>query len=338
MLFADLVSSSEFSSILSLEAYADYVATFESICTRQCNHFFEKFHQGDYRRGTDYQLELLGDELVVFLHTHQQSDDVYQLICLAIALKCAWLASPVNVERINQGAPAVEMAIGIHAGLIWATPNQESYVLRGFAINVAKRVETASREGEHFRIFVSGAAFKRVNRRIRHLLFGPRRLVPMKGIVLPVAVHELIDSFVEPSCRMLPDFVERFTEVAEKAIASNSFDMWIHSCFQLAQGQLNACVTNESLELCKNALNIQPENAVALYYAAEALIERGEFASAILYLNDLTRLWPTFTDGWLELGRTARRIGDLQLASHAILQARRHGAGVDEEPLPTATE
>jgi len=334
VLFADLVSSSEFSSILSLETYAEYVATFESICTEQCSYFFETFNAGYYQRGRGYQIRLLGDELVVFLHTDDEKNDVYQLICLAITLKCAWLASPVNVSRIEQGAPVVELAIGIHAGLIWATPQDDSYVLRGFAINVAKRVETASRDGEHFRILISGAAFKRVNLRVRHLLIGPRQLVSMKGIVLPVAVHEVIDSFVEPSCRMLPKVVDDFRRVAKSAIRSNSFDMWIHSCFQLAEGARSNCVTDECMELCRNVLNIQPENAVALYWAAQGMIERSEFDHAILHLSDLTRLWPRLTDGWLELGRTALKTGDIKLARHAILNARRHGAGVDEEPLP----
>ena len=268
------------------------------------------------------------------LHTGNQSDDVYQLACLAITLKCAWLCCPMNIQRINQGAPSVELAIGIHAGLVWAKARCEEFCLRGFAINVAKRVETASREGEHFRIFISGAAFKRVNRRIRHSLIGPKRLLAMKGIGVPVAVHEVIDSFVDPSARLDPQTIDRFRQVAKRAMQSNSFDMWIHTCFQLVEGVRNGCVCDECMELCRNVLNIQPDNGVALYYASQASVERSDFATAILYLQDLTRLWPTFTDGWLELGRAQKKTGALKAATRSILQARRQGAGVGEEALP----
>jgi class 3 adenylate cyclase len=343
ILFADLVSSSEFASVMSLGRYAEYVASFEETCERQCRHFFEVFHQGDYARGMDYQVSLLGDELVVFLHTGNHADDVYQLICLSIALKCAWLASRSNAERLDQGMPAIELAVGIHAGLVWATPGVGGAgpKLRGFSINVAKRVETASRDGQHFRIYISGSAFKRVNRKIRHLLIGPKQMVHMKGIVLPVSVHELLDSFVDLTNRLHPEALGRFREMARRAIASNSFDVWIHSCYQVVEGAhcFNVVdgvrknwVSDECLDLCREMLNLQSDNAVALFYAAEALIDRGEYASAMLYLEDLTRSWPTYTDGWLSLSRAAGLRGDRATATRAALQARRHGATADDLP------
>jgi class 3 adenylate cyclase len=330
VLFADLVSSSEFSSILSLEAYAEYVAAFEEICVRQCEYFFDVYHEGFYKKGRDYRLELLGDELVVFLHTTKQDDNVYQLIYLAVTLKCAWLGSPVNAERIRQGAPSAELAIGIHAGLVWAVPDPRGLLLRGFAINVAKRVETVSREGEHFRIMISGAAFKRINRQIRNLLIGPKRLVPMKGIVLPVAVHEVVDSFLWIFDRLHPAVVESFRSIARRAIASSSFDMWIHSCFQLVEGQIACRVTDECMELCRDVLAIQPNNGVALYYSAEGLIERNDLEAAILLLTDLTKCWPTFTQGWLRLAWVAMTTGNRVLAAHCTLQSRRQGATPEE--------
>ena len=66
ILFVDLVSSSEFSSILSLQQYADYVDTFEALCKSQCEYFFTVFHNRDYLPVRDYKLEIQGDELAVF--------------------------------------------------------------------------------------------------------------------------------------------------------------------------------------------------------------------------------------------------------------------------------
>ena len=207
-------------------------------------------------------------------------------------------------------------------------------VLRGFVINVAKRVETASRDGRHFRVLISGAAFKRVNRRIRSLLIGPKDLVRMRGIVMPVAVHEVIDSFIDPTARMAPESREAFAEVARGAMRCNSFDAWIHSCYQLIEARKHGQrVTDKNLEWCRDVLNLDPGNAVALYYAAGALVDLGPHAMAMVYLPDLTRRWPTFADGWLVLARTALKVDEPKVAAHAVRQARRHGAKDEEQPL-----
>jgi class 3 adenylate cyclase len=334
VMFVDLISSSEFSSILSLKDYADYVATFEDVCTRQCEFFFHEYNRNEFKKGRHWEMTLLGDELVVFFHSDTPENDVYQMISLAVSLKCAWLASRVNVERIKQGAPSAELAIGIHAGRVWAVPDGAGFHLRGFAINVAKRVETSSRDGQHFRIFISGAAFKRVNRKIQNLLIGPKQLVAMKGIVVPVAVHELVDSFLGLTARLHPDFLRTFRSVAKKAIASNSFDSWIHSCYQVSEGERNGKVSTGCMELCRDVLNIQPNNGVAMFYLAEGLKDLKQTAAAILLYRDLTCCWPTYTLGWLQLARAAKATGNLILAEQCVLQARRNGAADDDESLP----
>ena len=95
----------------------------------------------------------------------------------------------------------IRRSIGLKTTRRWSRPRSVSFssgVCRtaagfdrtGFAINLAKRIESVSREGEHFRIMISDPAFKLVNRRVRHLLFGPRRLVALKGVADEVGVTE----------------------------------------------------------------------------------------------------------------------------------------------------
>jgi class 3 adenylate cyclase len=334
ILFVDLVSTSEFASVLGLQAYSNYIDSFEDVCMRQCRHFFEVLHRSTYTHGQHYDFNFLGDQLIVYAHSGQAANDVYQLLCLAIALKCGWLGTALNRERIESGVGAAEIASGVNVGTVWTTRRDGICSRRGFAINAAKRIETLSREGEHFRIFVGDAAFKRVNRRVRHILFAPRRIAPMKGLVTPVGTREVIDSFIDPTKRLEPELCEGFLSVAERAIRSSSFDLWIHSCLQVALENRAAKVSDASLELCRQVLNIEVDNACALYYAAQAMLERRDPESALLYLQDLTRAWPNFADGWLELGRLQKRRGDLASARDAILQARRHGVGREEEELP----
>lgn len=335
VLFVDLVASSEFASVLGLRDYAEYVDSFEQLCREQCRFFFEEFHKNKgWRQGFDYEYQFVGDELAVFMHTDKPHNDVYQLIALAIALKCGWLGTALNARRLEAGAPSAELAAGIHIGNVWAQRMERGYKRRGFSINVAKRIESASREGEHFRVFVSDPAMKRVNRRIRNVLFSARKIVPMKGVVVPVGVYEVMDSFLDPSLRLAPGQFEGFRSVARKAIAANAYDLWIHSCLQVSEEVRNGHrITDDNLELCRRTLNIDPGNASALHHAAQAMRERGDFETARLFLEDLTANWPGFADGWLELARVLRRLREFEGARRALLQARRAGIDASEEPM-----
>lgn len=334
ILFVDLVSSSEFASVLGLREYAEFVASFERLCREQCRHYFEDYLEGAYQYGRDYEVQFIGDELAIFMHTGLNHNDVYQLIVLAVMLKCGWLASPLNAQRIRNGISSTELAAGLHFGRIWAKRTESGFAKCGFAINLAKRTESSSREGERFRINVTDPAFKQINRRMRNLLFGKRTLVAMKGVVVPVGVYEVVESFLNPSGRLAPQFADDFAHVARQALASNTFDMWIHSCLQVWEQNANGGVTDDCLALCERVLNIDPPSAVALYYAAQGYRERGQLETARLYLEDLVHHWPGFGDGWLELGRLLKTLGDTSSARRALLQARRGGVAEDEEPLP----
>jgi class 3 adenylate cyclase len=335
-LFVDLVSSSDFASVMGLREYAEYVGEFHQLCYEQCRFFFDGVHKGLYApNGLDYEVKVVGDEMVVFLHTNKPANDVYQLICLAVTLKCGWVGLPVNRGRLEAGLSCSELAAGINAGLIWATRTATGFDRSGFAINVAKRTESASREGDRFRVMVTDPAFKRINRKLRNLLFMPRRLVPMKGIVVPIAVYEVGECFLNLQTRLAPHFLSGFRQVAEEAMRANSFDLWLHTCHQVTEAALHEdTITDDCLEWCQRVLNIDPSNAGALFHAAQGMRERDDPETSALYLKDLTKNWPTLPDGWLELGRVQKILGDLKGARESILMARRLGVDPAEEALP----
>jgi class 3 adenylate cyclase len=339
VLFVDLVSSSDFASVLGLKEYARYIDSFEQLCRIQCEHFFRVAKKYDWKSDhVPFEVQFLGDELIVYMHTDKRHRDVYQLLALAITLKCGWLGTALNKERVAAGAPSAELAAGIHVGSVWAQRNPTGYKRRGFTINVGKRVESASREGQNFRIYVSDPAMKRVNRQIRNVLFSPRKIVQMKGVVVPVGVYEVMDSFINPASRLEPSLFEGFANVAQFALDTNAFDLWIHSCLQVADEARNGKkVTDQNLERCRHILNIDPKNACALHHLAQGLRDRKEFETALLVYQDLTSYWPGFADGWLEMGKLLKMSGDLPAARRAILQARRCGVPAEEESLPGET-
>lgn len=335
ILFVDLINSTDFASVMGLQEYAEYVDSFQQLGEEQCRFFFQELHSNYYPNGgVDYGISAVGDELTVFLHTPNSRNDVYQLICLAIALKCAWLSMPRNLERTRQGLPATQLAVGIHFGKVWATRAEEGFKTTGFAISLAKRTETFSRQGERFRIFVTDTAYKLINRRIRNLMFGPRQLTEMKGILVPIGIYEVHESFVNPVKRLAPQFREGFLQTALQALETNTFDLWIHSCLQVASEAEHGCVTDVAFELCRQLLNIDPRNAVALYYLAQGYREHEDLETAELLYADLVRQWPHFSDGWLEYARLLRSRNKIAEARHCVLQARRCGIAPDEEPLP----
>jgi len=334
-LFMDLVSSSDFASVMSLRDYARYVESFHRLCQEQCEYFFKTVCGQYYTHdGTNYEFHVVGDEMVVFLHSPKPANDVYQLICLAVTLKCGWLGLPINRARLKAGLSSTDLAAGIHCGEVWATRTREGFHKCGYAINVAKRTESTSREGDRFRIMVSDAAFKQINRKIRNVLFSPRRVISMKGIVVPIGVYEVAECFMDISKRLKPEFTAGFARVARLALKTNTFDLWVHSCLQVMEEARNRKVTGECLELCERVLNIDPDNPVALYYAAQGMRERGDSETARLYYKDLARHWPKCAEGWLDMGRLLKTMGRMAEARECILQARRRAVDPSEEELP----
>ena len=67
-------------------------------------------------------------------------------------------------------------------------------------------------------------------------------------------------------------------------------------------------------------------DAPGLNAVIRAIVRKGEKT----YRDEITG----FADGWLELGRVLKKLGDLTGARHAIRQARRYGVEAHEEPLP----
>ena len=330
ILFIDLIDSSQFASILGLQEYAAHVQSFSTICDRQVRHFFEVFLAGKYRRGPDYDFHHVGDELVVFLHTGKDSNDVYLLAVLAVTLKCAWLTTELNLQRIQRKLPTCDLAAGINFGAVWARLVDERYELTGYAINLAKRIENFSREGERFLIFLSDTAFKQINLRMRNLFFGARQHVQVKGILGSVGVYELHDSFVNPVPRLESDLARGFKEQMLAAFRNNTRDLWIHSCLQVSEEAEQGRVTDANFRLCQEVLAVDHENPVGLYYLAQGYRERDSLEKCRLLLADLVRFWPSFGDGWLEYGRVLLKLNLQEQAQCAFTRAALQGVSDDE--------
>jgi len=107
---------------------------------------------------------------------------------LAVRLQLAWLAHRTNLRRIREGKSPFRLGAGVHLGQVMCGPRYDRPA--GYSIGYAKRVEGASRRGEHTRIFVSEQArvalappgLNAPEPRDFDLKFGPVTEVDGKGV------------------------------------------------------------------------------------------------------------------------------------------------------------
>jgi class 3 adenylate cyclase len=334
ILFLDLVNCSAFASVLGLKEYADYLHSFHEIALGQCRHYFEHYLEGKYTPGVHYSAQIAGDELLVYMHTDRPQNDVYQLACLAVMIKMAWLGSAVNVERIRIRTPVAEISGGIHFGPLWAVPRQDGYDFCGYGINLAKRIESHSRVGNHYRIFLSDHAYKQIHLRQRHLIFGPRMRFDAKGIFSQVGAYELAHAFLNPQGkpipRLKPQFAAGLCGILVDTIRQATQDVWMHDLYQVWNEQENGKITLEASELCKLVMRHSPQDPVALFFAAQWYQEQGDLEMAILLMSKFTRAWAEFGDGHFELGKLLLQKRNVEAAQQCFRHALLNGVSQEE--------
>lgn len=331
ILFMDLVDSSVFASVLELREYAAYLDSFQKICLNQCRYFFETFLEGKYSEGRDYCARIIGDELLVFVHTGKAHNDVYLLACLAATLKAAWLAAPLNQLRTLRRQPVSQISGGIHYGLVWAQEHANGYEFSGYAINMAKRIEGHSREGVRYRILLSDHAFKQVHFRQRNLLFGPCLTFDSKGLLGKTIAYELHSTFLNLGPRIDDNLASDVRRLLADAVQLTTQDLWMHDFHQVWTEAANGQVDDDAMDLCRAVLMHEPNDPNAMYHLAQALRERGEAETARIVLKELTAAWPRFGDGHWELARVFQLLGETSLSAQSMRVARLLGI---DDPLP----
>ncbi|MCJ7653069.1 MAG: adenylate/guanylate cyclase domain-containing protein [Actinobacteria bacterium] len=201
VLFADIIGCSEISNHKRLDQYnaflAEFHAIFNEVAEQHRETWYEK-HEQQY-----FQWSTRGDEgcLMIFIPGRENdiAEDVDTAINIALDLKRRWLLSQENKERIQAiGLLPEELAIGIHLGKAFINEDSDGFRPEGYAINLTKRVEGASREGHFTRIFVSEAAKGRLDLLSDEATytFGPPRFIQAKGISRPICAFEVKHHFL----------------------------------------------------------------------------------------------------------------------------------------------
>jgi class 3 adenylate cyclase len=204
IMFIDIVGASEVSNYLSPAAYKDFVLQFQRLFAEICrDHFATTLAT---IAPDDRLFSARGDEGILMIYpkmpVEKMSGFIDDYIQIALELKRRWVFTDINRRSIRNGIVPIDLAIGIHVGQIYLAETVEDGEVRrrpeGYTINLAKRVEAFSRNGETTHIFVSETAHGLLNRLAdeKTYIFGEPHSMTAKGFSRPIRTFEVKHHFL----------------------------------------------------------------------------------------------------------------------------------------------
>jgi len=198
ILFVDVIGASEVSNHLSVSDYKDFVQEFRKVFESACNKYFDNWLK-DLEKDEEYHYSARGDEGILLIYPRDETEDPSSLIDIAINialdLKRSWLLSTHNLSNVTNGIVPIELAVGIHVGHTYLGEDRKP---DGYAINLAKRVESFSRTGQYTHIFVSETAHGFLNRLAdeKTYLFDEPKSLTAKGFSREIRAFEVMHHFL----------------------------------------------------------------------------------------------------------------------------------------------
>jgi class 3 adenylate cyclase len=213
ILFADLMNSTEMAKNLMLKEYDEMIVDFQSIMFEVVSNHLKDF--GYVGEGVDSEWSIIGDELRVFLYSGALRFDVRNVLLIAVKIKLAWLASAFNQRILKEGRLVSRVGVGINCGKVikevrqWrASMGSNEPNIEGYAINITKRIESATRDGTAYQVMAGDSLYRacRDNRQINVSFSRP--LSPIfKGLGQKIPVYEVV-SFLD--CEIVPSMPATF--------------------------------------------------------------------------------------------------------------------------------
>jgi tetratricopeptide (TPR) repeat protein len=328
ILFADIMNAAEISNNTSTIEYAYILEQFHS-CAEKIIRFL-KLH---IYQDTVFELDKRGDQICLILHSYDVTKneteenvikrDVTNAILFAVAIKLLWRTSDYNKNRIDQDLFPRDIGIGINEGLIYfcntKTGNNKS---EGYSINLAKRIESESRNGKKSKILVSGSAKFWSEKAELPVDFSEHNIKdPIKGISTDFYLYEIseikagIFTYINDLANVF-EFSSMALDKYERLYKKNPNDFWTrfliyfkNNCIAKDQqeiAKMNDDKSDGSIEYliaeiarfmnignfdqiiasCTKLIELSPNNAITYNNRAYAFNKKGLFEDAI---NDFTK-------------------------------------------------
>jgi class 3 adenylate cyclase len=343
ILFADLMNSTELAKNLTLLEYDDMLVDFQNTMFEVVSHHLDYFgYEGE---GVDSEWSISGDELRVFLYSDNMDFDIRSALLIATKIKLAWLSSTFNQRVLSEQRLVSRIGVGINCGKVikdvrpWRVKiGKAGSNIEGYAINLTKRIESASREGNVYQIMVGASLYKRCqqNKRMNVAFSHPRSLV-FKGLGQKIPVYEVV-SFV--NFEILPSmpgpFQEGLMEKMENTVRDAMPEPWIFIVLLRSYISMLALSRDEyadvkAVELAQQALDVVDYKPV-IYNMLGWLYTNGKnvrnLEMAFHYLDQCLGLEPKNEAALLHRARILEEMGQTDLARHAyqeiLFQNRQH--------------
>lgn len=236
IIFADIIGASEISNNVKLEDYALIIRQFHD-CARNL-----LVRMGMKEIDEFYECTFRGDELCVMFHGACPDGDkpkilpdwqavyyVRNALVFAISLKILWRLSSYNLDRINQGLAPRDIAIGINLGRLYRFENGGKIQSEGYAINLAKRIETASRKGSKSKYLCSELVQQNQNAHLLKKMVKFHKIpdaLEIKGISTDIDVYEIADVMTW-GYDLFPEFIkELFADIKKLQLIKNALNRY----------------------------------------------------------------------------------------------------------------
>jgi tetratricopeptide (TPR) repeat protein len=295
--------------------------------------------------GVDSEWSISGDELRVFLYSDNMDFDIRSALLIATKIKLAWLSSAFNQRVLSEQRLVSRIGVGVNCGKVikdvrpWRVKiGKAGQNIEGYAINLTKRIESASREGNVYQIMVGASLYKRCqqNKRMNVAFSHPRSLV-FKGLGQKIPVYEVV-SFV--NFELLPSmpapFREGLMEKMENTVRDAMPEPWIfivllRSYISMLASNRDEYADVKAVELAQQALDVVDYKPV-IYNMLGWLYTNGKnvrnLEMAFHYLDQCLGLEPKNEAALLHRARILEEMGQTDLARHAyqeiLFQNRQH--------------
>jgi len=381
VMFADIENSVMISSTVSLSEYDRLINEFQEVMLKLV----------DGLRDQGFPVKeayVAGDQLAVFLYYPEEVELnysldgpepsageerlaqiercsflskqlVYAAVKAAVQLKNLWLVQDFNIQRVRDHHPPFELMVGVHHGRVHLRNRPDGRRrIEGYAVNLAKRVESTARLGGFSRVMFSQDACETLRRsviahtQLRQRVFFEKHmfdLYEMKGLMKPQPVFELkflhqittgdddkaipqhesifaVDPTNIWSYYQLVDYYaytvrdwEKAYMLASRAYVANPRDEKVK--LDLGKYHFHKGELEMSKVYCLQALEINPDFDLAYEQLALIANTRNDMAECVEYLRQSVSLSPGSAVNYYNLGLALVETGAYEEAAGCLSKA-----------------
>lgn len=282
VLFADVMDSATISDILDPIQYDGFISEFQAVGAGTIRGTPELL-DGD--RLVDCAIR--GDEVCLIICGTDQKTDIRIALTVAGRIKAAFLATGTNRKRLQNRRNFFDIGIGIHVGRVTVglrhdplsnRPRAETIRPEGYTINLAKRVESFSRDGLFSHITMSGDAKALVEEAGLQMAFHDMGEVVYKGILHRSPVYE-----VKSPMHLEESWSARIIQTEDElqafllALEVNRTSLWL--IMAVAHYYFDKEQYDKARDYYEAAIRIQPDYSVPRMYLGRTFYRSANLAT-----------------------------------------------------------